>query len=79
MLTEMAEKGERDAGRGGDRKSKSQHATLIEPVKLSDLKINKTQSSKWQKLAALVVRLRLALRALCGAAYLVRTIRSKIR
>ena len=54
MLAEMAEKGERET-RGGDRKSKYQHATLIEPVKLSDLKINKTQSSKWQKLAALTI------------------------
>jgi N6-adenosine-specific RNA methylase IME4 len=54
LLIEMAERGEREA-KGGDRRSKSQPATLVEapPPRLSDLGINKTQSSRWQALAAL--------------------------
>jgi N6-adenosine-specific RNA methylase IME4 len=53
LLVEMAARRERET-KGGDRRSKSQPATLIaSPPKLSDLKINKTQSSRWQALAAL--------------------------
>jgi N6-adenosine-specific RNA methylase IME4 len=50
LLTEMKASGQRE-GAGGDRKSKSPPAILI--PKLSDIGITATQSSRWQKLAAL--------------------------
>jgi len=49
LLREMKERGERDTGSGGDRKSQSTPAT----VKLPDLGITRDQSSKWQKIAAI--------------------------
>lgn len=49
MLRATAESGERDQGRGGDRKSQSHDAT----VKLSDLGISRDQSSRWQQVASI--------------------------
>jgi hypothetical protein len=48
LLDQMAKRKER-AGRGGNRKSKSHDATL----KLPDLGVTKTESSRWQKLASM--------------------------
>ena len=52
LLIEMAARKERET-KGGDRRSKSRPATLIPAPRLADLGINKTQSSRWQALAAL--------------------------
>jgi hypothetical protein len=51
LLREMGERGERDQGKGGDRKSQSSDTTV--KTKLSDIGITKDQSSRWQKLAAM--------------------------
>jgi len=49
MLKDMAKKGERDRGRGGDRKSQGTKA----PVKtLNDLGITSDESKRWQKMAS---------------------------
>jgi len=53
LLTEMARNGERDSGKGNRNPAlKSQAAT----PKLADLGVSKTQSSRWQQLAALSKR-----------------------
>src|SRR5262245_44008032 len=51
LLAEMSRRGQRQRT-GGDRKSKSRAATMIAP-KLKDLGVSKTQSSRWQRLAAM--------------------------
>jgi hypothetical protein len=49
LLREMAKRKERDIGHGGDRKSRSRSAT----VKLEDLGVTNSQSSRWQTLAGM--------------------------
>jgi hypothetical protein len=49
LLGDMKETGERDAGKGGDRKSRSQNRT----VKLSDLDTDKKESSRCQAASAI--------------------------
>jgi hypothetical protein len=51
LLAEMKERGERDAGKGGDRKSRYRAGT----VKLPELGITYAQASRWQKLARLLL------------------------
>jgi hypothetical protein len=50
LLIEMAARKERDSGKGNRNPIWKSHAAT---AKLRDLGINKTQSSRWQKLAAL--------------------------
>jgi hypothetical protein len=50
LLREMRESGERDTGKGGDRKSRSVETT-VKPKTLSDLGVSKDQSRKFQQLA----------------------------
>lgn len=52
LLKEMAARGERDIGKGGDRKSRSHDVTVI-PPRLSDLGITKMQSHRWQQFSEL--------------------------
>ena len=53
LLIEMAERKERHSGRGHTRTVGSRAATPRAEPKLADLGINKTQSSRWQRLATL--------------------------
>jgi hypothetical protein len=53
LLRDMAERKERHSGRGHTRTVGSRAATPRPEPKLSDLGINKTQSSRWQALAVL--------------------------
>jgi hypothetical protein len=46
LMGGMKTRGDRETKRG-DRKSKSQDATLIQRPKLSNLGVTKTQSSRW--------------------------------
>ncbi len=56
LLREMTERGERDRGQGGDRRSGSHDAT----VNLAALGITKSESSRWQRLAAVQADVRRA-------------------
>ncbi len=56
LLRAMAERGERDLGGGGDRRSRSRAAT----VNLAALGVTKSESSHWQQVAAIAVDVRQA-------------------
>src|SRR5215831_2227184 len=47
LLIEMAARGERHEGRGGEFRKEMRKATKT----LKDLKVSRTQSSRWQKMA----------------------------
>lgn len=53
LLRKTAETGQRDKGRGGDRKSASSCDDSDKPPNLKALGITRDQSSTWQKLAAI--------------------------
>jgi len=53
LLRDAAENGQRDAGKGGDRKSRSS-AVTVKPT-LKDYGITKNQSSQWQQMASIPV------------------------
>jgi hypothetical protein len=57
MLRDMAARGERERGRGGDRKSQSTRSDRDpkspKSPKLSDLGVTRDQSSQWQKIASI--------------------------
>jgi hypothetical protein len=52
LLKEMGGKGERDIGKGGDRKSRS-HKGIVKSKTLSDIGITKKESARCQQLAAI--------------------------
>lgn len=52
MLKEGAEKGSRDQGKGGNRKSQS-HDVTVKPATLDEIGISKMQSSRWQAIASI--------------------------
>lgn len=51
LLKEMQERGERDKGKGGDRKSQS-HDVTVKPT-LAALGVSKNESSRWQIMASI--------------------------
>jgi hypothetical protein len=53
LLAEMAERGERHNGKGQSREVLQSHGATVSVPKLADLGVSKTQSSRWQQLAAL--------------------------
>lgn len=63
ILRLMKERGERDSGQGGDRRSQLQAVTVIPgglavPATLADLGASKIESSRWQAVAAVAPEVR---------------------
>lgn len=52
LLAQMAERKERHDGKGQARDALRSRGATVSTPKLSDLGVTKTQSSRWQKLAA---------------------------